>query len=333
VTIKFAWDVSGSLPTLLNDGLASYIYGPGSAAVEEIMASGAALYIHRDQLGSTRLVTDTSGKVTTTYQYDPYGNLTAIGGIPSTPFGFAGYYVDAESGLYYLVTRYYDPATGQFVSVDPAVSLSRSPYGYVDGSPLNRRDPYGLWGGWDTVLGAAIGAVVGATVGAASYGISVASGQEKFSWRRFAGATVGGAVGGAVAGACIGTTWVLLAACGGLGGAAGQLATDLINGDQPKADNYLWAIGAGAVGGVVGGKLFKLVGRRPWKLSNIWNPGKNAQRLYGQNLVGAGVAFGSTLFRGLLPRPRKSNPGAARSNQPSGGLASPARRGGVVSTC
>jgi RHS repeat-associated protein len=333
VTSQFAWNVSGSEPMVLNDGSASYIYGPGGAAVEEITASGAPLYIHRDQLGSTRLVSDPSGNVMTSYQYDPYGGLTAVGGIPSTPLGFAGYYMDAESGLSYLVTRYYDATTGQFLSVDPAVGVTRSPYGYVDGNPLSRRDPTGLWGGWDTLLGGAIGAVVGGAVGAASYGISVASGQQQFSWRRFAGATVGGAVGGAVAGACIGTTWVLLAACGGLGGAAGQFTTDLINGDPPKADNYIWAIGAGAVGGVVGGKLFKLVGRRPWKFSNTWNPGKNAQRLYGQNLVGAGIAFGSTLFRGLLPRPYKSNPGQARSNQRWFGVASPARRGTVAATC
>jgi hypothetical protein len=36
------------------------------------------------------------------------------------------------------------------------------------------------------------------------------------------------------------------------------------------------------VGGVIGGKLFKLVGRRPWKRINIIKLGKNALRLYGQ---------------------------------------------------
>jgi len=61
------------------------------------------------------------------------------------------------------------------------------------------------------------------------------------------------------------------------------------------------------VGGVIGGKLFRLVGRRPWKLSNIWNPGKNALRLYGRDLVGAGVAFGVhscfvDCFRNLVSR-------------------------------
>src|SRR5207245_6536772 len=39
---------------------------------------------------------------------------------------------------------YYDPATAQFISRDPAVALTRQPYGYVHGSPLDNIDPTGL---------------------------------------------------------------------------------------------------------------------------------------------------------------------------------------------
>jgi uncharacterized protein RhaS with RHS repeats len=51
-----------------------------------------------------------------------------------------------ESSLQYLRARYYDPATGQFLSRDPLASLTRSPYGYVGGNPLNGVDPSGLIG-------------------------------------------------------------------------------------------------------------------------------------------------------------------------------------------
>ena len=44
----------------------------------------------------------------------------------------------------YLLHRYYDPATAQFLSVDPAVAATGSAYGYVDGDPLNSTDPSGL---------------------------------------------------------------------------------------------------------------------------------------------------------------------------------------------
>jgi uncharacterized protein RhaS with RHS repeats len=43
-----------------------------------------------------------------------------------------------------LVNRYYDPATAQFLTVDALVTLTRSPYGYVGGNPLNGVDPTGL---------------------------------------------------------------------------------------------------------------------------------------------------------------------------------------------
>ncbi len=41
--------------------------------------------------------------------------------------------------------RYYDPATGQFLTRDIAVSKTRQPYEYVVDNPLNGTDPAGLW--------------------------------------------------------------------------------------------------------------------------------------------------------------------------------------------
>jgi RHS repeat-associated protein len=57
---------------------------------------------------------------------------------------FAGEYRDPTSGLYYLQARWYDPTTGQFLSVDPDVSATRAPYNYASDDPLDRSDPSGL---------------------------------------------------------------------------------------------------------------------------------------------------------------------------------------------
>jgi RHS repeat-associated protein len=106
-------------------------------------------YFHQDQLGSTRLLTDQAGTVVGSFTYDPYGNLVASGGTTTTPLLYAGgQYRDAETGLYYLRARYYDPATAQFLSRDRLEALTRSPYGYVNDNPLNGTDPIGLWP-WD----------------------------------------------------------------------------------------------------------------------------------------------------------------------------------------
>src|SRR5207302_1288230 len=51
---------------------------------------------------------------------------------------------DAETGFVHLRVRYYDPATGLFLTVDPAYSLTQFRYGYADGDPLDKIDPSGL---------------------------------------------------------------------------------------------------------------------------------------------------------------------------------------------
>ncbi|MFZ2058810.1 MAG: RHS repeat-associated core domain-containing protein, partial [Acidimicrobiales bacterium] len=45
-----------------------------------------------------------------------WGNLTGSTGSATTPFGFAGAYLDPSNGLYYLRARWYDAGTGQFMS-------------------------------------------------------------------------------------------------------------------------------------------------------------------------------------------------------------------------
>jgi len=44
------------------------------------------------------------------------------------------------------VGRYYDPATGQFLSVDPMVGVTGQPYAYTGDDPVNGVDPLGLIG-------------------------------------------------------------------------------------------------------------------------------------------------------------------------------------------
>jgi RHS repeat-associated protein len=65
-------------------------------------------------------------------------------GSATTSLGWDGQYTSSDTGLVYLGNRVYDPATAQFLSVDPAVALTREPYAYGGDNPVNRRDPDGL---------------------------------------------------------------------------------------------------------------------------------------------------------------------------------------------
>ncbi len=97
-----------------------------------------------DQQGSTRVITGTTGAVEGTYTYTPYGNLTGHTGAATTPLGYDGQYTSTDTGLIYLRARVYDPATAQFLTVDPQVKATRAAYNYASDNPANRADPTGL---------------------------------------------------------------------------------------------------------------------------------------------------------------------------------------------
>jgi RHS repeat-associated protein len=121
------------------------MYGHSDMPVEQINnTTGAVLYLHHDQQGSTRLLTGSTGKAEATFTYGPYGTLTGSTGTATTPLGFDAQYTNSDTGLIYLRARSYDPATGQFLSVDPLASLTGAPYNYAADNPINLVDPRGL---------------------------------------------------------------------------------------------------------------------------------------------------------------------------------------------
>ena len=143
-TSHLTWDTSGGLPLLLDDGHASYIYGPEGLPIEQISEEEPTFY-HHDQLGSTRMLTNASGEATATFSYSAYGQPTGSTGTQTTPLGYAGQLTNEQSGLIYMRARVYDPVTGQFLTRDPLEPVTRLPYGYVYENPVNASDPTGLW--------------------------------------------------------------------------------------------------------------------------------------------------------------------------------------------
>jgi RHS repeat-associated protein len=109
--------------------------------VDERTPSGTYYYLF-DGLGSIVGLTDSNGTLVSTYQYDPYGNLTSSTGSVANPWRFAGGYFDSSTGLYKFGTRYYNPGFGRWSQQDPLrgqlsdpTSLNR--YVYAGDDPVN----------------------------------------------------------------------------------------------------------------------------------------------------------------------------------------------------
>ena len=151
-TTLFSWNTVGGQPVVLSAGSTDYIYGPLGTPVEQVNGGtgGVAQYLVSDDIGSTRLVLNHDGSVAQALSYSPYGQVTAPSSAVNSPSTlkssilFAGGYQDNETGFLYLVNRYYDPATGVFVSVDPLVAVTGQMYEYADNKPVDAVDPNGL---------------------------------------------------------------------------------------------------------------------------------------------------------------------------------------------
>jgi RHS repeat-associated protein len=105
--------------------------------------------------GSTRLLTDAVGGVTSEYDYSAFGELQNSPSV-ETKYLYTGQQFDQSTGLYSLRARYYNPNAGRFVSRDPYPVNINDPfelnrYVYVANNAVNGYDPTG----WNTATVAA----------------------------------------------------------------------------------------------------------------------------------------------------------------------------------
>ena len=104
---------------------------------------------HRGDVLSIR---DSEDNEVGSYTYDAYGNILATEGAlaKANPIRYAGYYYDEETKNYYLQARYYNPANGSFLALDPHPGddeepLSQNGYNYAQNNPAIYTDPNGRY--------------------------------------------------------------------------------------------------------------------------------------------------------------------------------------------
>jgi len=111
---------------------------------------GKTYYYQTNYRGDVLALTDSSGNVVATYEYDAFGRLLKETGTVENPYRYAGYRYDKETGLYYLQSRYYNPEMGRFLTRDVFEgflneTLSVNKYVYTENNPVMSIDPDGYW--------------------------------------------------------------------------------------------------------------------------------------------------------------------------------------------
>ena len=181
----YAYDENGlRTQKVVNGVTTSYYYngsllmgmvtGSGNSAVHQLFSydsSGNVVSVDYSSNGGSTFTTyyylrnaqndivkiiDGNGATVVEYKYDSWGKLlSTTGSMASTlganqPFRYRGYVYDAETGWYYLQSRYYDPSIARFISADVYLStgqgvLGHNSYAYCGNNPLVRIDNNGYF--------------------------------------------------------------------------------------------------------------------------------------------------------------------------------------------
>ncbi len=115
--------------------------------IPEILSS-EMYWIHPDHLGSSSVLTNSISKITNWYEYMPFGEslMELSNNEYGNPYKYNGKEFDSQTGWYYYGARYYDPQRSFWLSVDPLVEITMSPYAYTWNDPVNYTDPTGMMG-------------------------------------------------------------------------------------------------------------------------------------------------------------------------------------------
>ena len=182
--VRSSKTVNGVTTTFSYNGslLMAQVQGSGSNQVKQLYSynangdvisvnyNGTEYYYLRN--GQTDIVglMDGSGTKVVEYTYDAWGKLISTTGTLATslgadnPFRYRGYYYDTETGLYYLMTRYYDPEVCRFISADVYMTTGQGVLGgnmwaYCGNNPVRRVEVLGqswedIWELFGSLFGA-----------------------------------------------------------------------------------------------------------------------------------------------------------------------------------
>lgn len=139
-----------------------FLYDSDGARVGFTYHDDAYYYLKNAQ-GDVTGIVDSNLNVVVEYSYDAWGKLISTTGSEANfigkfnPFLYRGYYFDAETGLYYVGSRYYDPMTCRMINADSQLNNDASMIGsnlyvYCYNSPVNAVDNLGTQPQWSKAI-------------------------------------------------------------------------------------------------------------------------------------------------------------------------------------
>ena len=162
-------------------------------------AIGSTVYTYRKNLFGDIIAIYQGATKKAAYVYDAWGNCTITqdtdGVGTANPFRYRSYYWDNDLQLYYLMSRYYDPATGRFINadsleyLDPETIGGLNLYSYCGNNPVMHTDPMGTFGFWALFAITLAGFIIGGTSQLISNSLSGKKGDEL--WRGVLGSALG----------------------------------------------------------------------------------------------------------------------------------------------
>jgi RHS repeat-associated protein len=154
--------IAGGTTTEYNYGLAAkvvaekvgttwtvgYVYLGGQLVAQ--YSNSTTYFVHKDHLGSTRVLTRVDKSVHEVYDFLPYGESSSCTGAGATTNCFTGIERDGESGLDHTMFRKHSALLGRWLSPDPLYGSDLDPqtlnrYAYARNKPTSVIDPDGLY--------------------------------------------------------------------------------------------------------------------------------------------------------------------------------------------
>ncbi len=130
IIAEYTWDEEGNPVTMTRNGQTYYYFTNGHGDVVALI--------------------DQAGNVVARYDYDAWGNIIYQEGALAAinPYRYAGYQYDEETKMYYLMSRYYNPDLGRFITRDRFYGVDNKPitlnlYAYGNNNPVKYFDPHG----------------------------------------------------------------------------------------------------------------------------------------------------------------------------------------------